>query len=187
MYACAWASLVAQMVKNLPLMCETLVHCMSWEDPLEDGMASCSVMSDSANPWTSALQAPLSMGFSRQEYWGGLPRPPPRDLPNAGIKPASLMSPALAGRFFTTSTTWKALINGNHLSLCLHVAWGWREKEIGSALVFLPLFTRKLVLSDSVQFSSVTQSCLFATPWIAAHQVFLSITNSQIPPKPTSI
>ena len=109
------------MVKNLPLMCEALVQCLGWEDPLEDSMASCSVMSDSANPWTSALQAPLSTGFSRQESWGGLPRPPPRDLPNPGIKPASLMSPALAGRFFTTSTTWKALINGNHLSLCLHV------------------------------------------------------------------
>ena len=42
-------------------------------------------------------QAPLSMGFSRQEYWSGLPCPPPGDLPNPGIKPASLMSPALVG------------------------------------------------------------------------------------------
>ena len=44
-------------------------------------------------------QAPLSMGFSRQEYWGGLPFPPPGDLPNPGIQAVSLMSPALAGRF----------------------------------------------------------------------------------------
>ena len=59
-------------------------------------------------PWTVALQAPLSMGFSRQEYWSGLPRSPPGDLPNPGIKPASLTFLALAGRFFTTSTTWEA-------------------------------------------------------------------------------
>ena len=50
------------------------------------------------------------MGFSRQEYWSGLPRPVPRDLPSLGIKPASPVSPALAGGFFTTSITWKALV-----------------------------------------------------------------------------
>ena len=44
--------------------------------------------------WTVAHQAPLSMGFSRQEYWSGLPRPPPGDLPNPGIEPISLASPA---------------------------------------------------------------------------------------------
>ena len=49
-----------------------------------------------------AHQAPLSMEFSRQEYWSGLPCPPPGDLPNPGIKPASLASSALAGRSFTT-------------------------------------------------------------------------------------
>ena len=58
-------------------------------------------------PWTVACQAPLSMGFSRQEYWSGLPCPPPGDLLDPGIEPASL-SYALAGRFFTTSTTWEA-------------------------------------------------------------------------------
>ena len=58
--------------------------------------------------WTVACQAPLSMGFSRQEYWSGLPCPPPGDLPDPGIKPTSLMSPALTGRFFTTSATWEA-------------------------------------------------------------------------------
>ncbi|ELR60425.1 hypothetical protein M91_18992, partial [Bos mutus] len=47
-------------------------------------------------------QAPLSMGFPRQEYWSGLPFPTPGDLPDPGIKPASLVSPALAGGFFTT-------------------------------------------------------------------------------------
>ena len=55
--------------------------------------------------WTVAPQAPLSMGSSRQEYWSGLPCPPPRDLPDQGIKPATLESPTLAGGFFTTSAT----------------------------------------------------------------------------------
>ena len=55
--------------------------------------------------WTVAHQAPLSMGFSRQEYLSGLPCPSPGDLPDPGIKPTSLMSPAWAGGFFTTSAT----------------------------------------------------------------------------------
>ena len=58
--------------------------------------------------WTTAHQAPLSMGFSRQEYWSRLPCPPPGDLPDPGIKLASLMSPALAGGFFTTNTACTA-------------------------------------------------------------------------------
>ena len=56
-----------------------------------------------------AHQAPLSMGFSRQEYWSGLPFPSPGDLLDLGIEPASLKSPALAEGFFTTSATWEAL------------------------------------------------------------------------------
>ena len=63
-----------------------------------------------ATPWTVAHQAPLSMGFSWQEYWNGLLFPAPRDLPNPGIKPVCLMSPALAGGFFTTSATWESHI-----------------------------------------------------------------------------
>ena len=55
--------------------------------------------------WTVAFQAPLSMGFSRQECWSGLPCPPPGDLPNPGMEPMSLVSPALGGRFLTTSAT----------------------------------------------------------------------------------
>ena len=60
-----------------------------------------------ATLWTVAHQAPLSMGFSRQEYWRGLPCPPPGDLPNPGIEPKS---PALVGGFYITSTTWEAPI-----------------------------------------------------------------------------
>jgi len=48
------------------------------------------------------------MEFSRREYWGGLPCPPPGDLHNPGNKPLSLLSPALAGWFFTTRATWDA-------------------------------------------------------------------------------
>ena len=57
--------------------------------------------------WTAAGQPPPSMGFSRQEYWSGLLCPPPGDLPDSGMEPASLSSPALAGGFFTISTTWE--------------------------------------------------------------------------------
>ena len=60
-----------------------------------------------ATLWTLALQAPLSMGFSRQEHWSRLPGPPPGDLYNLGIEPKSLMYPELAGSFFTTKATWE--------------------------------------------------------------------------------
>ena len=63
-------------------------------------MLSCIVLS-------VVCQAPLSMEFSRQEYWSGLTFPPPEDLPNPGIKPASPVDPALAGRFFTTEPPGK--------------------------------------------------------------------------------
>ena len=62
---------------------------------------------------TVAYQGPLSMGFFRQEYWSGLPCPPPGDLPDPGIEPVSLMSPTLAGGFFTTRATLEA-----HPDLC---------------------------------------------------------------------
>ena len=71
-------------------------------------MFSCSVMFNSfATPWTAACQPPLSMRFSRQEYWSGLPFPSPGHLPNWGIEPTSFMSPAFAGRFFTAAPPWK--------------------------------------------------------------------------------
>ena len=68
--------------------------------------------------WTVAPQVPLSLGFSGQEYWSGLPCPSPGDLPEPGIKPESLRSPALAGRFFTTSTIWEALSNAVYYTIC---------------------------------------------------------------------
>ena len=68
-------------------------------------------MSDFAIPWTVAHQAPLSLGFSIQEYWSGLPFPPPGDLPDPGIETGSHASPALAGRFLITETLGKPQIN----------------------------------------------------------------------------
>ena len=59
------------------------------------------------NPWTAAHQASLPMGFSRQEYWNELPFLSLEDLPDPGIEPESLMSPALSGGFFTTRATWE--------------------------------------------------------------------------------
>ena len=70
---------------------------------------SCLTLCD---PMDCNLSAPLSMEFSRQEYWSGLPFPSPGDLPNPGIEPMTFISPALAGRFVTTSATWEALYEG---------------------------------------------------------------------------
>ena len=70
-------------------------------------MSTCSVTSKSLGPHgLIAHQAPLSMGFPRQEYWSGLPFPPPGDVPDPGIKPEF---PALAGGFFTTAPPGKPL------------------------------------------------------------------------------
>ena len=67
------------------------------------------VVSNSATPWTVARQAPLSMGFSQQEYSSGLPISPPEDHPNVGIKPGSTCVSCVAGRLFTTEPPGKPL------------------------------------------------------------------------------
>ena len=66
------------------------------------------VVCDSVATWTAAHQAPLFTEFSRQEYWNGLPFPNPGDLPDPGVEPASLVSPARADRCLTTSTPSEA-------------------------------------------------------------------------------
>ena len=89
-----------------------------------------SVMCDSATPWTAAHQAHLSMGFSRQEHWSGLPFPPPGLLPNPGIKPMSPVSPALAqshGRSVSRRQT-----SSTQTDLILIVNQGWRERKLGA-------------------------------------------------------
>ena len=85
--------------------------------------------SESVNHWVTlrdsmavAHQAPLSMGFPRQEYWSGEPFPPAGDLPDPGIEPAST---ALAGRFFTTSATWEALRSRVHSEWVIMILWNY--------------------------------------------------------------
>ena len=92
--------------------------------------------------WTVAHQALLSMGLSRQEYWSELPCPPPGDLPNPRVEPMSLKSPALAGRFFTTSTTWEAHDHSmRHDKICLiktlcDTLWGiWAGRRAQAVIV----------------------------------------------------
>ena len=85
--------------------CTQPAQCTSHTSP--DGVRARSHVQLSATPWTVARQAPLSMKFSRQEYWSGLPFPSPGDLPNPGI---TLMSPALAGRLFTTEPSGKPVL-----------------------------------------------------------------------------
>ena len=73
-----------------------------------------------ATPWSVALRDALSIGFSRQEYWNGLSFAPPGNLLNPGIKSESLLSPALAGGFFTTGVTWKDLFFIPLICLSVH-------------------------------------------------------------------
>ena len=84
-------------------------------------MHGCSAASDPATPWTVALQAPLSMGFSRQEYWSGVPFPSPGDLPDPEAEPESLKSPALASGFFNTAPSGKLTAELNRSLLYLKV------------------------------------------------------------------
>ena len=85
-----------------------------WGPPKGTCMASCfSCVWLFATLCTIARQAPLSMGFSRQGYWGGLPCPPPGDLPNLGIEPVFFT----AGRFFTLWAIWEAPSQGYQLTI----------------------------------------------------------------------
>ena len=95
-----------------------------------------------ATRWAIACQAPLSKEFSRQEYWSGLPFPSPGDLPDSEIKPVSLKSPALAGRFFTNSATWEALIrpivviiHAIGLNICVIVHWLENNKLMIASII----------------------------------------------------
>ena len=91
--------------------------------------------------WTVAYQAPLSMGFSRQEYWRGLPCPPPGDLPNPRTEPTSPAFPALAGRFFTAEPPGKPkfTLSPNkiwHIKFSVHlyiIARTWKQPRCPSA------------------------------------------------------
>ena len=91
----------------------------------------CSVVSDFATWWTVAQQAPLSTRFSRQEYWSGVPFPPPGDVPEPRIEPTSTASLALTGRLFTTEPLGKPNIcrgigdsassSNSHVIVMMHI------------------------------------------------------------------
>ena len=74
-----------------------------------------------ATPWTVALQVPLSIRFSRQEYWTGLPFLPPGDLPNPRMEPESPASSALAGRFFITEPPGKPPDGRAHYKIKVYI------------------------------------------------------------------
>ena len=83
--------------------------------------------------WCPTLCDPMdlahqSVGFSRQEYWSGLPRPSPGDLPDSGIEPVSHVS-CIAGGFFITSTIWEALFNNTWLLFCSRAAYEWNHTK----------------------------------------------------------
>ena len=93
----------------------SLAHFVKLKMPMPARL-SCSA----ATPWTVVHQAPLSLGFSRQEYCRGLPIPPPGDLPDPGIEPESPGSPVMAGRFFTTEPPGKPRVQNAQGSLRGH-------------------------------------------------------------------
>ena len=108
MSECYWIAKRVRFWYVLQCGCNLKALCLVKEDRHERPCV-CSVVSSSLwPPWTTACQAPLTVEFSRQEYWKMVPFPLPGDFPNPGIKPVSLTSPALAGVFFTITATWEA-------------------------------------------------------------------------------
>ena len=98
-------------VSNIPHSCDNQKASRHWGDPQflcsgDGGLVAKSCLTF-VTPWTTACQAPLSTGFSRQEYWSGLPIPSPGDLPDPGIEPRVS---CMAGRFFTNWATREAPI-----------------------------------------------------------------------------
>ena len=86
-------------------------------------MLTPSLVSDSfATPWTVARQAPLSMGFPKQEYWSGLPFPPPENLSNSGIEPVSLVFSCIGRQILYHCTTWEA-----HGGVRNRDYWDWNK------------------------------------------------------------
>ena len=109
-------------------------------------------------PWTVACQAPLSMGFSRQEYWSGLPFPSPGDYTDPGMELVSPVAPALAGRFFTTEPPGKSY---NTIFFVFFTPWVWLSRTVISACMWrcVGLSMRKMCSDLSPQ-GEVNQNCL---------------------------
>ena len=120
---------------------EWCVYACVWARSLQSCPTLCSLM-DCSPPGR------LCMGFSKQECWSGFPCPPPGDLPDPGIKPVSLLSPELAGEFFTTSAAWEAglkyIRSPSHICTACASAWEAAPRDLlgsipallqGSALI----------------------------------------------------
>ena len=116
----------------------------------------------SVTPWTVSLQAPLSMGLSRQEYWSGLPFPSPGDLPNPGIEPTSTMSSALADGFYTTDAPEKPLTD-------LHVMLLLVRKNILLPFCYVFYMPHFIFLLLLFSVSSLLNSFVFNRCFIVYH------------------
>ena len=123
---CAWGSLCLECICVCVCVCPHTSACMINHVWLF------------ATPWAVALQTPLSMEFSRQEYWSGLPFPAPGDLLHLGVEPTSLASPALAGGFFTTELPGKPEV---YTTSKPSYSWLYTEKFylISKNIIQLPL------------------------------------------------
>ena len=124
-------------------------------------------------PWTVALQAPQSMGFSRQEYWSGWSCPSLGDLPNPGIEPSFLLSPALAGGFFITSTTYFLSIWEKQLLSMTELGLAWV-----SFLFPVPSFVPPLSSSLFNQLNLSTIKCTLSNQFKEFWQLFIAIESS---------
>ena len=150
-----------------------------------------------ATLWTVAHQAPLSMGFSRQEYWSGLPCPPPGDPPNPGIEPTSLMSPALAAGFFTTSAILetlntvltvksKAVVWVQHGRKCISCAPWWSCDWLGTVahctaqhqerILYWILIAQEKIKDQNSRYSFYWKCITFPSPysWVISSWTIIS-------------
>ena len=134
-----------------------------------------------ATPWDVACQAPLSMGFPRQEYWSGLPFPPPGDLLDPGIQPAS---PSLAGRFFTTKPSGKSCRKHETKPKKIHFSF-----DSLSTMQFIVIYFKKPVLmrqrksrwTDNRLFSKLFDFVLFDFDCVDYNKLWQSLKEMGIP------
>ena len=125
------------MVKNLPAMQKTWIWSLGWEDPLEKETAVCMLSHFSrvwlfATLWTVAHQASLFMGFSRQEYWSGLPCPPSEDHPNLGIRLTCACVSCIAGWLFPTEPPGKPGMSTHSNILAWRIPWAKEPGKLQS-------------------------------------------------------
>ena len=118
---------------------------------------------------TVACQAPLSMGFSRQESWGGLPVPSPGKLPSPGTEPVSLMSPALGNEFFTTSTTRE--------DFCRHLIWNSKTILLWYLIFFYSVYN---LLSICHRLAHCIHTNIQMITSVSTSSTFPDLTNHQL-------